>query len=305
MRGVELPKNPKFTSITSEVLSVPYNLQDASRYFDSDEIDPAMSDIIRTRLLAAAGLNDDAVSAEHQATAKRLNIKPISPNRDVNLFFTHNPTYCGSVALQLAADSEESGLRLANYHVVPTLIAHLYSETQRTRLLDAAWPEIDQFIGMHIADIFNGQRPQSAAEAFIKYTKTLGISTTTRLNRHQRENPFKEPNYSLLPVSDALRPYFEGKDTFAASVSKLEAVVQAHRQMITHTSKHKRRETRRKLTPIQFLGKMQHLLRRDTEASYRLHKSDQDLLPVDEANTFRDQDKCWNRLPSLQWRRYS
>lgn len=91
LRGVELPKNPKFTSMSSTVMKVPDGF---------DPRDPAVMEQLRIKALTEAGIDDHSpVSAEHEENARRLDVKPITPHRDANFFFTHNPVYCGTVAL--------------------------------------------------------------------------------------------------------------------------------------------------------------------------------------------------------------
>lgn len=246
LRGVELPKVPKFTSLEATLVRVPEGM-------DMEEF--------RAKLMREEGIDEnDPEVIQNRANAERLGAKYLQPNPDMEFFFTHNPVYCGTVALKVLVDFEEAGLTLAKYHVVPTLLAYLYSEVRRTKLLNLEWPEVEQFIEMHTTEIFGGQRPKSSAEAFIKFSKILCMSTSGRDKVHERKLPYKEPHCNPLPISQALRPFLKRKEIFSESTLRLEALVQTRRETVYHTSKHKRRETRRRITPFQFLDEMQHLL---------------------------------------------
>jgi hypothetical protein len=79
--------------------------------------------------------------------------------------------------------NEQAGLLLSNYHIVTTLVGHLYVEALRSGLLTMRWPEMDEMIEMHKAMMFGGNLPQSSGEAFIRYTKRMGITSAGYIRR--------------------------------------------------------------------------------------------------------------------------
>ncbi|KAF4629354.1 hypothetical protein G7Y89_g8792 [Cudoniella acicularis] len=242
LRGVKLPFDPAFANMKTTMYKFPPG-------YDG----PVGKDTIGNMLRKDFGIGDELVLPEHEENARNLNLRMIKPNKNPEYIVTNNPTYCGLLALNLVIVNEHAGLLLTNYHTVTTLVAHLYCEARRSELLADKWPEMDQMIEMHMDIMFAGKLPRSANEAYIRFQKLMGLSTTRRPNFHQRGLPYKEPQYKALPFSDAMRPFFDLEAPFHASLGHLEALVQSEREKIHHESKHKRRNARRKLTPLQFL----------------------------------------------------
>ena len=84
----------------------------------------------------ATGLEEDEPpSQEHEDNARQLNLRRIRPNNANDFIFSHNPMYCGTVALGLVVDTESAGLILSNYYTVVALVAYLYFEVRRGSLL--------------------------------------------------------------------------------------------------------------------------------------------------------------------------
>jgi hypothetical protein len=150
---------------------------------------------------------------------------------------------------------------------VVTLVAHLYNTASVAGLLEnRKWPEMGQIMDMHIADMFAGQLPQSVKEAYIRYGKAMGLSVGSSLRRSHpwyghgfkwTEGKERGPQYKHLAVADVFRPYFYRKGTFDSCVTQLEPLLLASQQLDT---KHKRRNARRKLTPLQFLMQLKEFL---------------------------------------------
>lgn len=113
---------------------------------------------------------------------------------------------------------------------------------------------------MHIDAVFPGKVPESAGEAYIRYQKLMGLSTTSRLNRHQRGLPYKEPQCKRVPFAEALRPFLERESDFHTSLEHIESLIQAKRELDNNGSKHRRRNARRKLTPLEFLEQIKEFL---------------------------------------------
>ncbi|KAI9053040.1 hypothetical protein LZ554_003310 [Drepanopeziza brunnea f. sp. 'monogermtubi'] len=251
MRGVKLPTDPEFTTVRTAVTELPSGYKGP---FDQETLRKWMRDKV--------GWEDDGVpvSQEHEENARRLDLRLLDPNLGPDFVLTQNPIRSGTLALSVVAQQELTGLTLCNYHTVTTLVAYLYSEVRRAKLLDMEWPEMEQMIDIHQDTMFSGKLPQSASEAYIRYTKLMGLSTGRTPNRHQRGLPYKEPQHQRNAVSSTVRPYLCGKTTFRQSLRQLELFIQAKREAKHHESKHKRRNARRKLTPLQFLMQLEEYL---------------------------------------------
>jgi len=118
-------------------------------------------------------------------------------------------------------------------------------------------------IEMHLRIMLGGKLPQSAGEAFIRYTKLMGLSTTQRPNDHRRDLStlnYKDPQYECMRISDTLRPYLNHKATSHSSLSYLENLVQIHIQNTNNETKSRRRNAHQKLTLLQFLAAMERFL---------------------------------------------
>jgi hypothetical protein len=170
-------------------------------------------------------------SAEHEENARKLDLRRIKPRDDAEFIMSHNPVYSELLTLYLVIGNSQAGLILGNYHTVITLVAHLYCEARRTGLMETRWPEMDLLIELHIDVLFAGKLPESAGEAYIRYQKLMGLSTTGRMNRHQRGVPYKEPQCKRVPFAEAVRPFLERETSLHSSHGNIESLVQANREL--------------------------------------------------------------------------
>jgi hypothetical protein len=251
LRGVRLPEAPKLSNVKNRIIELP------ASYTNLPSDQEGLSSMMRQEF----GVEETPVTEEHKRNAKMLNLQWLKPHIDPNYIFSHNPRCCGIFALGLVVNAEETGLTLANYHTVATLVAHLYAEATRSGLLQSTWSEMDLMIDMHLDEMFAGKLPTTATEGYIKYTKHMGLSTTQHQNRYERGLPYKEPHYSRTQTSDAIRAYPGHSEDLHQSVVRLESLVQQHVALKSNATKTKRRNARRrKATPLQFLTQLQEFL---------------------------------------------
>lgn len=254
LRGVQFPESPKLTNMSTIHMRVPNG---AIR--PDGSIDPVWKEKLMAHARAELKIDDEPCDPEHGENARKLNLRLIKPHEDMDFIFTHNPVYCGMMALRLITITEQAGIAHCCYHTVTTLVAYLYAECRRSKLLDAKWPAMEQMIELHLGDMFSGSLPQSATECYIRFTKLMAISKTS-MSQHQRGLPYKEPQYVANAVSVSLRPWLEHQATFNDATNNLQRLVQNHRILTNNETKHKRRSARRQLTPLQFLSTLQDFL---------------------------------------------
>ncbi|KAF7947868.1 hypothetical protein EAE96_008945 [Botrytis aclada] len=104
---------------------------------------------------------------------RQLDIRLIRPHSDSKFFYTHNPVYCGMVALRLSTSYNEAGLAHSDFHLVITFMAHLYEECSRNNFIQKSWPAMETLIKIHRKDIFDGNVPKSADEAYNIFSKNF------------------------------------------------------------------------------------------------------------------------------------
>ncbi|ESZ92597.1 hypothetical protein SBOR_7014 [Sclerotinia borealis F-4128] len=254
LRGTKFPEKPKLTNMSMTAMRVP---NDAIR--PDGSIDPAWEEKLMAHARTESGVDDEPCDPEHEENARKLDIRMIKPHQDMDFVFTHNPVYCGTMALRLITATEQAGINHCCYHTVTTLVAYLYAECRRSKLLDSKWPAMEQMIELHLEDMFSDNLPKSASEGYIRFTKLLVISKT-KISRYQRSLPYKEPQYATNAVSTATRPFLEHQATFNNAINNLQRLIQTHRELTNNETKHKRRNARRQLTPFQFLSIMQEFI---------------------------------------------
>jgi hypothetical protein len=263
MRGVKFPTEPKLSSSAMVLTKVPDIVpEDWDGNYNS--LDPKIRQQVESELRADAGLDSEPPTKEHIENHRRLNIQLIQPHDDLEFVFTHNPVYCGIMEFGLRVGMEKVGISFSNYHTLVTLVAHLYNTVRFAGLLDnAKWTDMDQVINMHVSEVFAGRIPQSIEEAYIRYAKCIGLSVGSSIDREHlwygsgfkwTAGEERGPPYTLPPVTDVFRPLFDHKDTFESSLTKLEPLLQSTQHLDT---KHKRRNARQKLTPLQYLRNLQ------------------------------------------------
>ncbi|KAJ8060324.1 hypothetical protein OCU04_010658 [Sclerotinia nivalis] len=214
-------------------------------------IDRVWQEKLMENARAESGIDDEPCDPQHGENARTLDLRMIRPHKDMDFIFTHNPVYCGMMALRLITATEQAGLTHCCYHTVTTLLAYLYAECRRPKLLDIKWPDMEQMIELHMEDIFSG-------EGCILFTKHMGISKT-KMSHYQRGLPYKEPQYVINAVTTSTRAFLDHQATFSDATNNLQRLVQGHRILTNNETKHQRRNARRQLTPLQFLSTLQEV----------------------------------------------
>jgi hypothetical protein len=102
--GVQLPTDPKFTSVRSKLIHIPPSYSG-----------PTNQKSLHALMQKELGAEVEAI---HEENAKNLNIRMIRLSDDLNFLSTHNPVRCGIIGMGLLVDNETAGLLLSNYHTV-------------------------------------------------------------------------------------------------------------------------------------------------------------------------------------------
>ncbi|TVY81856.1 hypothetical protein LSUE1_G002898 [Lachnellula suecica] len=191
---------------------------------------------------------------------RKIDVRTIKPHEDPEYLMGHNPVYCGLWSLYLVVGNEQAGIQLGNYHIVITLVAHLYSEARRSGMLDMRWAEMDEMIDLHLDVVFDGRLPKSAHEAYTRYQKLMCLSTTSRQNILERDLPYKEPQCKPVPFAKTVGPFLRRETDSHSCLGQIESLIQSNRELIQYESKHKRRSARRKLTPLELLIQIKEFL---------------------------------------------
>lgn len=204
-------------------------------------------------------MNNRNVLPKHMETAKKLNIRPIEPNPELAYIFTRNPVYCGALAFNVAVDMEEAGVALANYHLTIFTMSHLYNALQQTGLLKGRWPEMDSIIKLHFKALFAGDLPTNPREFHCRFSLQLGLSArkyeqqaSYRLIRASTKKK-KRPMLSVTPTSAIFRRFFDRKEPLKDVIFWLESLMQ-------ESKKSNKKDTRRTLTPLEFLAQLRDWL---------------------------------------------
>ncbi|TEY82775.1 hypothetical protein BOTCAL_0027g00130 [Botryotinia calthae] len=191
---------------------------------------------------------------------KHLDIRLIRPHSDLLFFYTHNPVYCGMIGLRLLTSYDEARLAHCDFHLVIIFMAHLYQECVRTNFIRKVWPAMETMTQLHRKDIFDGNVPKSADEAYEKFSKQFFLSKVSS-QEYARAKPPGEmtmPELSRKTFSQAIRPFLEHQATFNEATNNLQNLVQnlPSAAMMNDTN----RRVKRQLTSLQFLHVLEGFL---------------------------------------------
>jgi len=223
------------------------------------------------RELRARGLHNDDVLPQHEANAKKMDLKPIKPAKEPTFLYTHNPLYCGTLTFNIAIDIELAGLALANHQLTIFAIAHLYNACQQTKIIESKWPEMERLIQMHIGQLFAGQLPTKLSECHTRLSVRLGAKASDfapnrRANQKSQQLSGKgmkhTPKLAISDSSQILSDYSGDKEPAEKSLYRIEAAIQEYRSLQIGPAK---RVTTRQLTPLQFLTHVRTWLPQITE----------------------------------------
>ena len=221
----------------------------------------------------ARGIHNDNVLPEHNATAEKMDLKPIKPAKDPNFLYAKNPLYGGTLMFNLALDMEKAGITFANHHLTIFAMAHLYNILQQTKVIPGKWPELDRIIQLHIGQLFAGQLPTKPSECHTRLSIRMG-TTANAFARNQRASKSSsklrgkgmkhQPKLILSESSEILREYSGHKEPMNKSLHRLEAVIQDR-------GAEEKTAQKRSLTPLQFLAQVREWLPQvmtDTRTDY-------------------------------------
>lgn len=227
---------------------------------DWDELPPEIQVEITERR-RARGDDTRPPEPEHVENARRLNIQMIKPAEALDIVFTHNPLFCGTLALRLAVMAEEAGVALANHHLSIFATAHLYNALQQLGRGPVRWPAIEGVMQVHIGPVFAGKLPTTPDAIASRLAVRLGASSLQSARRFNERKPWK---IQSTEVSRTLRVFFEQRESFEESLHTLEGHMQDHAQKTADLAARgktaKGRPYWRQLTPLQFLAQMEAYL---------------------------------------------
>ncbi|TGO38949.1 hypothetical protein BHYA_0064g00450 [Botrytis hyacinthi] len=191
---------------------------------------------------------------------KQLDIRLIKPSGDSLFLYTHNPVYCGMIALRLSTSYDEAGLCHSDFRLVMTFTAHLYQECVRNNFIQKRWPAMETMIELHKKEFFNGTVPMSADEAYNIFSKDFHLSkVSNREYTRARPSPnLRMPVLSRNTLSLAIRPFLEHQATFNEATNNLQNLVQTLPSAAMMNDKNRR--AKRQLTSLQFLRVLEDFL---------------------------------------------
>lgn len=167
---------------------------------------------------------DRAESGERpNPDAKEKILGPIHPSPDANFAMTHNPLYCGTLALRLLTNMEESGVALANNVHTVFSTAHVYNALRQLHLLDVPSPELEHVINVHKVAIFANDIPLTPVDMFRRMAYRLGVVGNKK--RFLRKLPC---NLATKNPSACLRLLAGNAKCRESAVLQLEDEVMAH-----------------------------------------------------------------------------
>ena len=228
-----------------------------------DDLPPeAREQVLREMRARGIDVDNSNVLPEHNATAEKMDLKPIKPAEDPNFLYANNPLYGGTLMFNLALDMEKAGIAFANHHLTIFAMAHLYNVLQKTNLIQGKWPELDGLIQLHIGQLFAGQLPTKPSECHSRLSIRMGTTasafarnqrTTRNSNRLTGKGMKHQPKFALSESSEILRDYSGHKEPLEKSLHRLEAVIQSR-------SMEEKKAPKKQLTSLQFLAQVREWL---------------------------------------------
>ena len=209
--------------------------------------------------LRVQGIHNDNVLPEHEANARKMDLKSLKPAKDHSFIYNKNPLYCGTLAFNIAIDMGIAGIKLANHQLTIFATAHLYNALQQTNIIQGKWPEMDRIIEVHIGQLFAGALPKKPSECHTRLSVRLGASASEfarnkrKTNRPQQLTGRGMKHLPKLTISEdvqLLSDYTGHKEQLGKSLYRMEAAIQEQNKAKFGRNK---RLARRQLTSLQFL----------------------------------------------------
>jgi hypothetical protein len=123
---------------------------------------------------------DDDVETKkpYEQNAKKLDIRPVTPNRDISFYMNKNPLYCGTLILSQTVSTEAAGVALANHHLSIFTVAHLYNALRKMELTDIIWPAMEKIMKLHAGPLFADDIPSTPEEMRARFFFRMGVDRT-------------------------------------------------------------------------------------------------------------------------------
>ncbi|TGO53607.1 hypothetical protein BCON_0120g00040 [Botryotinia convoluta] len=151
----------------------------------------------------------------------------------------------------------ECGLRLSPRHDLHGTSVRGMCKNQ---LYQKRWPAMETMIKLHRKEIFDGNVPKSADEAYNIFSKHFFLSKVSD-REYTRAKPspnLRMPELSRNTLSQAIRPFLEHQATSNEATNNLQNLVQNLPSAVI--MKDTNRRAKRQLTSLQFLHVLEELL---------------------------------------------
>ena len=165
----------------------------------------------------------------------------------------------------MLTDFELAGIGLCNWHKTVWPTAHLYNALQQTSRLSKTWPEMEDFVHLHMDALLAGCLPLSAYEFCVRYALTMGISVTNFSKNPRR--PTNAHNLRLrqgncgtqlkaTATSYIFGRYFDGRSHETCLV-EMDRLLRAPR---ANASRKEKKASEQSLTSVQYLAMLEAFL---------------------------------------------
>ncbi|KAL8825838.1 MAG: hypothetical protein Q9191_004167 [Dirinaria sp. TL-2023a] len=190
---------------------------------------------------------------------EKVGLQPIKHATDPNFLRLHNPLASGTMMFDILLGMEHAGTTLANHHQTIFAIAHLYNAARQTDSLEVCWPEMNELIQVHLAELFSGQLSQAPNEFYSRAAIGLGISAQhfARNKRKVKPRTLKGSEISDSQTSKILEDYIANRKPMASCLHRLEGLIQDAERC---SKKPDKRLARKQLKPVEVLAQVREWL---------------------------------------------
>lgn len=143
-----------------------------------DQLDPETREAAKEYLKEKYpdGKNEPPAEFREAIEEFRRGDRKVKINADDHFLFNSNPSFCGTIALDLALTLERAGIDLMNWHMTIFALAHLYNAAKQFGGLKENWPLLEKVTQTHIVQFFGGELPKKPTEFANRMKLKLGYS---------------------------------------------------------------------------------------------------------------------------------
>lgn len=227
------------------------NPEQKSFSLEDPETPAEIKEELRKRM-EAEGRDTSPPEPEHVENAKRMNIRMIRPNEDMNFAINYNPFLSGTIALDLMLKVEEAGIALANHHLSIFATAHLYNALRQHQLTDVHWPAMERIIDLHMVPLFAGELPRTPQAMYSRLELRIGRKYSRSVDQKQKWKMHVSAN------GQRLRQLLDDNVANSRVLYQLEEGVQ--QKMLSTERMAKQVVQSRQLSPSQFISQLSSFL---------------------------------------------